>query len=196
MRKIILSVAAILAFGFANAQEKTEGTGGFTKGSWLVSGSMYSNSEKTGDDESSGFGFAPKVGFFVTEKIAVGGKFIYSSEDKYTAGSLTMDKVGLGFGVFGRYYELPGSQFSPFIEVGVDYMSLDNKMSNNKENELGLGFGLGISYFVADNIALDILVTPIKYTSNDNGGNGADPTTSLDANINFSSVSLGLTLKF
>ena len=37
MKKIILSVAAIFAFGFANAQDKKESAGGQTsKGKWLI----------------------------------------------------------------------------------------------------------------------------------------------------------------
>ena len=40
MKKVLLSAVALLAFGFANAQEEEKGNGGFSKGDMFVSGSF------------------------------------------------------------------------------------------------------------------------------------------------------------
>ena len=45
MKKIILTVAAVFAFGFANAQDKKEDSGaGFSNGDAYISGSFGINS--------------------------------------------------------------------------------------------------------------------------------------------------------
>ena len=54
MKKIFLTVAAVFAFGFANAQEATT-DGGFAKGDVFVTGGFGFSSEKTGDLKTNGF---------------------------------------------------------------------------------------------------------------------------------------------
>ena len=79
MKKVLLSAVALLAFGFANAQEEGKGNGGFAKGDVFVSGAVTFGSSKTGDFKANAFEIAPKVGYFVTENIAVGASVGFQS---------------------------------------------------------------------------------------------------------------------
>ncbi|HEY6144375.1 MAG TPA: outer membrane beta-barrel protein [Flavobacterium sp.] len=199
MKKIILSAAAVLAFGFANAQEEQKGNAGFAKGDLFISGAVGINSESEGDEKSSGFLIEPKIGFFVTEKIAVGGKLGFASdkgENQFGGTGDTTDETTLTLGAFGRYYFTPASQFSLFGELGVDYSSVDNKLTDNQENEIGVGLGLGVSYFLSKNFAIEAAWAGLRYKSNDNGGDGADKTDSFYLGADLRAITLGLTYKF
>ena len=187
-------MVAVLAFGFANAQESTGK--GFSKGDIFISGSFGINSEKEGDNKSTGFEIAPKVGFFVTENIAIGGKLGFSSDKAENAIADTQDEARLTVGAFGRYYFTPSSDFSLFGELGVDYSSVDNKLTDVKENEIGANLGLGLSYFVSSNFAIEATWAGLGYTTNDNGGDGADKTNSFGLGADLSSINFGLLYKF
>jgi outer membrane protein len=62
MKKVLLSAVALLAFGFANAQEEKSTNGGFSKGDVFVSGafSFGSFEDKDADSKSSSFTISPK----------------------------------------------------------------------------------------------------------------------------------------
>ena len=79
MKKIILTAVAVFGFAFANAQEEEKGNGGFAKGDVFVSGAVTFGSSKTGDFKANAFEIAPKVGYFVTENIAVGASVGFQS---------------------------------------------------------------------------------------------------------------------
>ena len=195
MKKIVLSAVAILAFGFANAQESTGK--GFTTGDVFISGSVGINSEKTGDQKESGFEISPKVGFFVTDNIAIGGRLGFSSDkEENAAGVETLDESRLTVGVFGRYYFTPASDFSLFGQLGVDYSTVDNKLADAQENEIGANLGLGLSYFVSSNFAIEATWAGLGYLSNDNGGDGAEKTNSFGLGANLDSINLGVVYKF
>ena len=68
MKKIILSVVAVFAFGYANAQDVPAGNG-FSKGDKFVEGSF---SFRSGDVEDS-WALTPKMGYMLDNKWAVGG---------------------------------------------------------------------------------------------------------------------------
>lgn len=195
MKKVILSAIAVMAFGFANAQEQ-KGNAGFAKGDLFISGAVGIGSTKTGDEKTTGFEIEPKLGYFVTEKIAVGGKLGYASLKAENAFGDTEDSNTFTIGAFGRYYFTPASQFSLFGQLGVDYSSVDDKLADNKANEIGAGLGLGLSYFVSNNFAIEAGWAGLQYTSNDNGGDGAEKTNSFGLAADLRSINLGLTYKF
>lgn len=198
MKKIILSVAAVFAFGFANAQEEVKegGNNGFAKGSMFVSGAVAVDTDKTGDDKGTSFVIEPKFGYFVTNNIAVGAKLGFGSEKREVAGVDTADKSAFTVGAFGRYYMTPANQFSLFGQLGFDYSSVDNKLTDVKENEIGANLGLGLSYFVSNNFAIEATWAGLGYTSNDNGGNGADKTNQFGLGLDMRSIGFGLVYKF
>lgn len=217
MKKIILSVAAVFAFGFANAQEevKEAGNGGFGKGNIFVSGTVGFSSmdDKDADWKSSNFTISPKVGYFLTENIAIGGQLGYSSsKDAAMDNVMGIDVSGFGstfsvntfsVGAFGRYYFTPANQFSLFGELGVNYMtstidevdgvSVDE---NNKVNGIGAGLGLGMNYFVSKNFALEAGIGVLNFTNAKPDVDGADGVSTFNFGANLSNITFGAIYKF
>lgn len=196
MKKVLLSAVALLAFGFANAQEEEKGNGGFSKGSMFVSGAFSIGSEKTDDVKSSEFEIAPKFGYFITENIAIGGKLGYESMKAENGFGDTQDDAALTVGAFGRYYMTPASQFSLFGEFGIDYSSVEDKLADAKSNEIGVNLGLGLSYFLNNNWAIEASWAGLGYTTNDNGGDGAEKTNTFGLGADLRSFGFGVIYKF
>ena len=194
MKKVLFAAVAVFAVGFANAQEET--SSGFSKGSMFVSGAVSIGSEKTGDVKSNGFEIEPKFGYFVTENIAIGGKLGYASYKAENAFADTADQSTLTVGAFGRYYMTPASQFSIFAQLGLDYSTIDNKLADVQENEIGVNLGLGLSYFVSNDWAIEATWAGLGYTTNDNGGSGADKTNTFGLGADMRAISLGVVYKF
>lgn len=202
MKKVILSVAALFAFGFANAQDVKESTGGkgFASGDVFISGTVGIHSESEGDVKFNAFTIAPKVGFFVTENIAIGGKLGFTSakaeaplteDEKYTEFSI---------GAFGRYYATPASDFSFFAELGADFSNTKSEQApapDYKTTGFNIGLAPGVSYFISENFALEASIGVLNYNTNkpDNGGN-PDSTDTFDLNLNLTDVNVGLVYKF
>ena len=204
MKKVLLSAVALLAFGFANAQEEEKGNGGFAKGDVFVSGAVTLGSAKKGDIKANAFEIAPKVGYFVTENIAVGASVGFQSL-KFDNGAADATNSGLGLGAFGRYYFTPASKFSLFAELGIDYTSFDEEFdaesgtvhaSSFESKELGFGLGAGMNYFVSSNFSIEAGVAVLGYSSNDNGGNGADKTNTFQFGGDWRAVTFGVNYKF
>jgi outer membrane protein len=196
MKKVLLSAVALLAFGFANAQEE-KANEGFAKGDIFVTGAFTLGSEKTGDVKSSSFEIAPQVGFFLTENIAIGGKLGYASMKAENALGDTQDEAGLTVGAFGRYYFTPASKFSLFAQLGLDYSSMDDKLADAQTAELGLGLGAGMNYFVSPNFSIEAGVAVLGYSSNDNGGgSGVDKTNNFSFGGDWRAVTFGVNYKF
>ena len=186
-----MTAAAVFAFGFANAQE-----GGFSKGDVFVTGSFGIMSEKEGNLKSTGFEFAPKAGFFVTSNIAVGGTLGYANLKEENGNLKTEDRSQFNIGAFGRYFFTPASKFSLFGELGVNHSSINNNINDAKEKEIGANVGLGLNYFVSKNFSIEATWAGLGFSSNDNGGNGADKTNSFGIGADLSSINFGLTYKF
>lgn len=99
-------------------------------------------------------------------------------------------------GAFGRYYLTPASQFSIFGELGLDYSSIDNKLADVQESEIGVNLGLGLSYFVSNNWAIEATWAGLGYTTNDNGGDGAEKTNSFGLGADLRAIGFGVIYKF
>ncbi|WP_284651313.1 outer membrane beta-barrel protein [Flavobacterium terrisoli] len=197
MKKIILTVAAVFAFGFANAQDKKESKGsGFSEGSIFVSGAFGISSSSQDEDKSTSFEIEPKVGFFVTPNIALGAKLGYESYKAEDAFGDTDDENTLSIGVFGRYYATPSNQFSIFGQLGFDYMSTNDKMSEVKTNGFGLAFKPGISYFVSDAFAIEATFGELSYTSVKDDTDGAEAKNTFSLGLDLRSINFGLLYKF
>jgi opacity protein-like surface antigen len=196
MKKVLFSAVALLAFGFVNAQEKSNG--GFSKGDAFVSGAFGFGSSKTDAVKSSSFTFAPSVGYFVTENIAVGASlgFGSTSEDDGTGEDKTSS---FGLNAMARYYYTPASQFSVFGQLAIGMGSEKEEpagVASYTEKTFGVNAGVGVSYFLNSNFAIEAGWAGLGYNTNDNGGNGAPKTSNFGLNVNLSAVNFGLLYKF
>ncbi|MFN7044893.1 MAG: outer membrane protein [Flavobacterium sp.] len=198
MKKVLLSAVALLAFGFANAQEEEKGNGGFSKGDVFVSGGVGFNSGKQGEYKESDFTFSPAVGYFVTENIALGARLDLTS-GKQELGAAEDKTSAFGAEVFGRYYWTAASQFSVFGEVGVGFGNAkeeDSFGNEQKFNAFGVNAGVGVSYFLNSNFAIEAGWAGLGYNSVKEDAEGAEAYSTFGLNVDLSAVNFGLVYKF
>jgi outer membrane protein len=197
MKKIILTVAAVFAFGFANAQEATTTDGGFAQGDLFLSGGIGFSSSKTGDVKTNGVNFSPAIGYFISENIALGARLDVDS-GKVDNGVAETKTSGFGVEAFGRYYFTPAAKFSVFGELAVGVGSSKTEVGNveNKSKTFGVNAGAGVSYFLSNNWAIEAGWAGLGYNTDDNGGNGAEKTNTFGLNVDLSSINFGLIYKF
>lgn len=196
MKKVLLSAVALLAFGFANAQEEKSTNGGFSKGDVFVTGAVTLSSTSMDEDKSSSFEIAPQVGYFLTENIAIGGKIGYSSEKAENAFGDTEDMAGFTVGAFGRYYFTPASQFSLFGQLGLDYASMEDKLADYKVNAIGAGLGFGMNYFVSSNFSIEAGVGVLGFASAKADVDGAEASNTFQLGGDWRAVTFGVNYKF
>jgi outer membrane protein len=197
MKKVLLSAVALLAFGFANAQEE-KSNGGFSKGDVFVTGAFTfgSSNDKDSDVKTNSFEIAPQVGYFLTENIAIGGKLGFASMKEETSGVDTEDMSGLTLGAFGRYYFTPANQFSLFANLGLDYSSMKDKLADAKLNGFQAGLGAGMNYFVSSNFSIEAGVAVLGFSSEKSDATGAKGTSSFGFGGDWRAVTFGVNYKF
>ncbi|MDM1528447.1 outer membrane protein [Myroides odoratimimus] len=225
MKKLVLSLVAVAAFGFtANAQETEKPTFGFQESNVFVEG-MFSINNNTIKPEGGSkvktttYNFTPKVGYMLSDKFAVGVElgFGKNADEDGTFGQLLGEKSIKGYvketyaGAFGRYYFLElGQRFKTYAEVGVGFhqgvaeQRLLNKTYDDKMTGIKAGLGLGMNYFVTNNLAISFHLGDIFTYSNYNlksDGTKLGTESNTDANVNifnnfFTEAKFGLTYKF
>jgi hypothetical protein len=203
MKKIILTVAAVFAFGFANAQDKKEGSEGFGKGDLYLSGTFNFSSSKTGDFKTDSFTVAPGLGYFLSENLAIEGSLGFTSGkdvvDLFNDGDLyEVKNSGFGINAGVKYFWTPASKFSLSVGGNVSYVSVKSEVSGLGESTskiIGLNVPVGLHYFVSDSFAITTTWGGFGYSSNDNGGDGAEKTNTFDLGLDLSEVSFGLLYK-
>jgi outer membrane protein len=140
MKKFLLIAIAFFAFATSNAQT-------FSKGDTFVEGTFSYAKEK---GQNATYGVAPTVGYFLTDKFAVGAQVEKTN---------TTDKLGAG--VFARCYFLNvGKDFKVFsgLNLNTNALVLDTTTATvngfiTRQN-FNAGLNLGVNYFVTKNLAL------------------------------------------
>ena len=196
MKKIILTVAAVFALSFANAQDTKESSEGFAKGDLYLTGTAGFSSDKTGDAKSDGFTLAPGLGYFLSENLALEGQLMFNST-KNDNGVTDTKTSGFGIAAGVKYFWTPASKFSLSIGGNISYMSnkTDTGAGDFTAKEIGVNIPVGLNYFVSNDFALTSTWGGFGYSSNDNGGNGADKTTGFNLGLDMSTISFGLLYK-
>ena len=171
MKKAFMTLAAVAAFSFANAQFFVGGSLGFTSGSGsssvTVTETSGSNTETTTIEEKnpsySEFSFSPKAGYYLNDKLAVGitlgfstyseteYDYNYSNNLQQTEMSLKYTENMFGVAPFVRYHFAEWNNFSLFGELSMGLAfgsSKEIETSPNKEEEMKgpslFGFGVTI----------------------------------------------------
>ena len=208
MKKLVLSLSALFAFGLANAQETTA-TEGFTKGDTFISGGIGFNSQKTGDVKRNGTYVSPRVAYFVTNNISVGASLSYSHQkdegSQAGVGAYEQKNNNFSAGVFGRYYFTPANKFSFFAELGAGYTSgkIDTSgydyNTDYKTNGVFVGLSPAISYFISNHFALEATLGLLNYNSMNPDNNTVieeESTDSFSVGLNLSNITFGIVYKF
>ena len=198
MKKVILSVAAVFAFGFANAQETV--SEGFTNGDVFISGAVGFESSKTGDVKTNVFEVAPSVGFFVTPNIAVGGRVGFTSQKEEDVFETKTNTFTIE--AFGRYYATPAAKFSFFGELAVNYgtSKIEGETPLGDFESKSDGFGVqvapGVSYFLSKNIAIEAKWGVLGYNTVKPDADGAESTDTFEFGLNLRDINFGIVYKF
>lgn len=202
MKKIILSVAAVFAFGFANAQDANSGSAGLAKGDLYLSGTLNYATEKTGDFKSDMFTVAPGLGYMLTENLAFEGSLAYvSGTSNEFAGGNAVEVKNSGFGINAgvKYFWTPANNFSLSLGGNLSYASVKTEVdafgSDFTSKIIGVNVPVGLHYFVSNNFALTSTWGGLGYTSNDNGGDGAEKTNSFELGLDLSAITFGMIYK-
>jgi outer membrane protein len=188
MKKNVLAIFTLLAFSGAFAQ--------FNKGRSFIGGSVsfssYTDKSNTGGTTSTpgtttDFSISPSVGYFVANRLAVGGGISWaSSHFSPDTGSSSTGSAFL-FSPLVRYYFGPG--FFGQGTFGVGSSKGDYKLSSSstitvKGSVTAWSLGIGYAIFLNDHVALEPLVayqsTAIKY---DGTGDPKDTSTGLAINF-------------
>jgi len=155
MKKIILSIVAILTFGFVNAQEKEDMSFGIKGG---LNISTITNVNDVGVSSSSLIGFHVGVfgEFMVSDKFAIQPELLYSAQgikldfdgDK---GDLKLDYINIP--VMAKYYvaEAFSLEFGPQIGFLVSAKAKSGGVSEDvkdqfKSTDVSLGFGANYNF--------------------------------------------------
>jgi opacity protein-like surface antigen len=142
MKKRFLTMLAIVSFFAVGAFAQIQ------KGNAMVGGSA---GFQNGDDATQ-VSLSPKVGYFVIDKLAIGAsldvEFAKAGDDKSTS---------FGLSPFARYYLTDGTPLKVFGEAGfgIARIKISGFDDTFKSNQIGLG--IGASYFLNDNVAVDAI---------------------------------------
>ena len=194
MKKIVLLLTAFMGLAFGSKAQ----TFGFQKGDGLLEGAIgiSSTDHKSTQQKNSSFSLSPKVGYFITNKTAIGAQVSFN-RSKNTNYSGTNEAYSLtnsvGVGVFARYYFLEiGSRFKTYGEAGLGYSSAGGENNNgttsvkfDRTNTIGINGGVGANYFLTDNIAIGYkFADVIGFSTTKASTSGAKATNNFNVNLN------------
>ncbi len=170
MKKRLLTTALFIlcsgAFTFAQVE----------KGNWLFAGSsnfgIESGKEKieSGSTTVDGYkfsyiDFAPKIGYFIIDKLPVGLALdMYINKEKSTDPDTENKWTGFMVGPFVRYYITDLDGFMPYAEAGMaigsgkSIYTYAGDENENKFKMFSYGIGVGGTYFITDNVGADLQI--------------------------------------
>ncbi|WP_122968039.1 hypothetical protein [Proteiniphilum sp. X52] len=168
MKKFLFSTLLVFAcsVGVATAQ--------LQKGSTLVGGGIADLSMGLGDENVFNITLTPRVGYFIQDNVAIGGKVGLT----YTA-QPGEDAYGYSVNAFGRYYFGP-DEFDTLLKQGRWFLEAGAGVGGARGVDLGfnVNFGPGYAYFLSDNVAVEALLL-----YNGTFGNGS--SNGLSLNVGF-----------
>lgn len=192
MKKIILSIAVVLAFSSVNAQEKKESTAGLSKGNILLLGDFSYSSSKFGEETSNSLTLSPGLGYMMSDKLAIVGSLAITS-DTDNDGVTETKTSGFGVAAGIRYFITPADKFS--LSIGADLAYGSSKEGDVKVNTTAFNVPVGLHYFVSNNFAITSSWAGLGYSSSKADTDGAEALNNFSLGMNMSSISFGLLYK-
>jgi outer membrane protein len=190
MKKIILTVAAVFALTFANAQDKKEGSEGLAAGDAVLTGTFNFTNAKQGDAKANGLTVAPGLGYMIDSNWAIIAQVAYTSTE--------VDDVkdsGFAIGAGARYFWTPASKFSLSLGGQLSYGTTKNDATDVKVNTIGVEVPVGLHYFVSNNFAITTSWAGLSYTTSKADTDGAEALNVLNLKLDMSSINFGLLYK-
>jgi hypothetical protein len=176
MKKSILTLIAVVAFGFSYAQEKEAKKLGYSEGSRFVTGSFKFEDNQAGSNRP--LNVAITYNKFFMESVTYGISLGINSNQ------LKAKDYTLGFNL--RKYYAPANQFSIFSQIAS---TLNIPAVEGADNEFNMFVGPGFSYFVSENFVLETSLALLNYKIN-------NQVQSFTLNSDFTNVKFGVAYKF
>lgn len=192
MKKIILALITIATSSIGFAQSKTEG---FNKNDLFLSGSLAISSSSTGDQKETSFEFNPRVGYFISDNVAIGVQAGVGGSKGKLASTTVSDESSFTAGAFARYYTSPAKKFSGIFNLGFNYFSNDDKIAKIKTTGFDLAFSPGLNYFLSNHFAIEASYGKLGFATSKSDVSGSKPTNVIELDLNLTTVSFGLVYK-
>jgi len=198
MKIAFTSLLITVSFFFCSAQDQNsdENIYGFLQDEIFVEGNFQfsSISDKNNDNTTNLLRFNPKVGYFLSNNLALGIEVAYGFEklDDPRA-SLINEKNEYTAGLFGRYYFMElGKRFFTYSELGGSYTISDGFVETNGErmeldgiNTIAGNLNIGLNYFANENLVISFgLADIVSFTSTKVNVDDSKPINRIDANLN------------
>jgi hypothetical protein len=176
MKKSILTLIAVVAFGFSYAQEKEAKKLGYSEGSRFVTGSFKFEDNQAGSNRPLNVAITYNKFFMesVTYGISLGINSNQMKANDYT----------LGFNL--RKYYAAANQFSIFSQIAS---SINIPAVKGADDEFNMSVGPGFSYFVSENFVLETSLALLNYKIN-------NEVQSVTLNSDFANIKFGVAYKF
>ncbi|RUT77879.1 outer membrane beta-barrel protein [Ancylomarina longa] len=143
-------------------------------------------------DKLTNYNLQPKVGYFITNKIALGldlNLSIFKNKDGSSSDEVTQSSFSIG--PLFRYY-IPSEKVMPFFELSTAFGSMTNKYQSVNLNDkstsriTSLGGGFGIAAPLGKKVTFDVLAEYSSLTIKDKDNNPDDEKTVIGTfGINF-----------
>lgn len=176
MKKSILTLIAVVAFGFSYAQENVTKKLGYSEGSSFITGSFKFEDNQAGSNRPLNVAITYNKFFMesVTYGISLGVNSNQMKAKDYTLG------INL------RKYYAAANQFSIFSQIAS---TLNIPAVKGADDEFNMSVGPGFSYFVSENFVLETSLGLLNYQINKD-------VQSFTLNSDLSNVKFGVAYKF
>jgi len=201
-KRVILAAVAVSMLSVANAQDERP-VFGFSKGDVLLEGNIGFSSTKDNNakESATGFALAPRAGYFISDKVALGVELLFST-DETKANDIKTDKNSqFGAAAFLRYHFLEaGKRFKPYTHLDAGFLSQKRGLADAKFSGFGATLDVGANYFITERIAINANFGDVLSFASVKPKNG-ESTTAFTANLNvfdnfFNQAQFGLTFRF
>ena len=164
MKKITFTKVLLFALLFGGINQKANAQ--IAQGSWMIGGGGGAAFSSNGGY----FTLAPKAGYFVLPKTAIGASVYFGHSRFIITGSPNISVSTLGISPFVRQYFLKTeNKFNVFGELSASMSNSWNSESSSSSYFSG-GISAGVTYFIHPNVGLEFISTYSPVTSlNSNG---------------------------
>lgn len=150
----------------------------------------------TGDNKTTLYGFAPELGYYVSDRVAIGGIIGISGSSIKD----TKDKsFNFGISPYVRYFLHQGDNFGFYLQGGVDFLqekSEDTYKGESTTTTWGVGLLPGVSYALSSHFSVLASFGTLGYTSNEVKETGADNRTNNTFGLNLDASTLKFSLRY
>ena len=152
MKKFLLFITVFI-FSFSAVQAQDEESYGFSEGDLVLGGGISFSSSDDELGEMSIFNFAPQVHYFISDSWSIGASIGLGYVD-YEGDKTSNTTIGIGA---RNYFLNIGERLMWY--VGMGYANISGY--DYEDSVSVLGAGLGINYFMNENIIIDLELADI-----------------------------------